>query len=146
MKKIKIIKNGVVTNQNMNPLESDEVKDLWLAKEIANGSFGKNERWLPVQKDRDGVEYVSGENISEAIDTRTVKDDMLGDRVEKKFAAEYTVVEEDMTAEIAAAEADKKEQREIKDHLKGLKKADLKTVSDCADAILKILKHLRADK
>jgi len=138
MKRYKIFREGICTNQW---LDSD------LPANHYEPNFGKPERWLSPQKDKDGVEYVSGEDISQVIASRESEPDPQGNVVkEYLFAAEYTIVEEDMTAELAAAEADKKDRDEVKKHLKGLKKADLKTVEGCADAILKILKHLRADK
>jgi len=64
MKIIKIFKEGVMTNANDDPALSDEEKNDWLEREIANGSFGKPERWVR-EKDED---------VSGALETREVED------------------------------------------------------------------------
>jgi hypothetical protein len=139
MKKIKVIKNGVVTNINENQATSDEAKAEWLAQEIANGSFGKSERWVS------GL-ALSDEEKASALATREVSHHGEATITEYKLAAEYEVVEEDMTAEIAAKEAEEADQAQTRNFLKGLKKSDLTDVDKCASAIMKIIKHLRADK
>lgn len=48
--------------------------------------------------------------------------------------------------EIAEKEAEKVEQEQTRVFLKGLRKSDLTDVDKCASAIMKIIKHLRADK
>lgn len=48
--------------------------------------------------------------------------------------------------EIAAQEAEKAEDEKVRKFLKGLKKSDLVDVPTCAEAIMKIIKHLRADR
>ena len=101
--------------------------------------YGLPERWVSGDK-------ISDEEKATALETREISD-MSGNLVyEYRLPAEYSIVEEDMTAEIAAAEADKLDREEARQFLKGLKKADLKTTADCAAAIMKIVKHLRADK
>lgn len=99
MKRIKAIKNGVVSNQA--EFKSVDEANAWLAKMIATNSFGKPERWLVVHKGFDDIEYVEGEDISQAIETRVGVGSLGEEIVEKKFAAEYQVLEEDMTQEIA---------------------------------------------
>lgn len=49
-------------------------------------------------------------------------------------------------AELAAIEAEKVERDQNRQALKGLKKADLIDVDACAKAIMRIVKHLMADK
>ena len=91
MKRIKILKGGVLTNQAEF---ADAEGAAWLAQEIANGSFGKAERWV-----REGDEDISG-----ALETRQV-DSPEGAYTEYKLPAEFSVVEENIDAEIAEREA-----------------------------------------
>jgi hypothetical protein len=58
---------------------------------------------------------------------------------------EYEIIEEDMTAEIAAKAAKEDSIKQAGEFLKGLKKSDLSDLDKCASAIMKIIKHLRAD-
>lgn len=60
-------------------------------------------------------------------------------------ASSYQIVEEDITAEIAAEQAKVIDRDDATRFLKGLKAADLVDVPSCARAIMKIVKHLRAD-
>lgn len=98
MKKIKIIKNGTVTHQNAAEDQSDAEKDAWLVKQIAENSFGLPERWLQ------GA-ILSDADKALAVETRTSVGSLGEEIVEYKFAAEYSVVEEDLTAEIAAKDS-----------------------------------------
>ena len=136
MKKIKI---GVVTNQNSDVTMSDEQKDQWLAQEIAKGSFGKSERWI-------AGDELQKEEIADAIEQRVTQGSLGEDILEYKFAAEFSVVEEDMSNEIALEAADKVDRQDAALFLKRLRKADLTDLDKCATAIMKIVKHLRADK
>lgn len=104
MKRIKILKNGVVTNANVDPNQSDAEKDAWLAGNLANNSFGKPERWV-----RDATE---DEKLA-AIESRDVPDIDGSVKAEYKLAAEYVVVEENMDAEVAAEKAS----REAREYL-----------------------------
>lgn len=104
MKRIKVLKSGIVTNQ-VEALDADA--DAWFAKESVNGSFGKLDRWLPSLLDTKGVEYVPNENISLAIGFRNAVDGAGKPIKEYHFAADFTVVQEDMTAELAASAAAK---------------------------------------
>ena len=100
MKRIKIIRKGVVTNGGEG---EDSEMDAWLASCLSKNKFGKPERWV-----REG-----DEDISAALETREVELepailDEQGNVItpavmvtEYKLAAQFTVVEEDMTAEVA---------------------------------------------
>lgn len=96
MKRIKAIKNGIISNQA--EFASDQDAAAWLAEMIQTNSFGKPERWI------DGSRLSDAEK-AQAVETR-VSAGSLGEEItEYKFAAEYSVVEEDLTAEIAAKDA-----------------------------------------
>lgn len=101
--------------------------------------YGQPQRWV------NGSELTEEEK-AQALESK-VEQGPDGESVTfYKLAAEFEIVEEDMTAEIAAKEADEEERRQARDFLKGLKKSDLNTVDKCATAIMRIVKHLRADK
>lgn len=65
MKRVKVIRKGIVTNQAElpTPFEPNVTADVWIADCLAKGKFGKPERWV-----REG-----DEDISEAIETREVE-------------------------------------------------------------------------
>lgn len=90
MKKIKIIKNGIVTNINNDSSQSDSQKNAWLQQEIANGSFGKPERWVT-----EGTEDISG-----ALETREIVNLDGSLIIEYRLPADYEIVEEDMSQDI----------------------------------------------
>ena len=48
--------------------------------------------------------------------------------------------------EVAAKESEKADEEKVRKALKGIKKSDLVDVPACADAILKIIKRLHADR
>lgn len=60
-----------------------------------------------------------------------------------------TFVFSDVTAEIAAHELqmqnDELAKSQLKSALKSIKKSDLNSIDSCADAIVKIIKHLKLD-
>lgn len=134
MKRIKILKQGKVTNQAELPIER---ASEWLEQEITNGSFGKPERWTPEA-------LCTPDELAKSLGTREVDGPIGSDAkvIEHHLPAEFQVVEEDMTAELAEKEAKEKAKKDLHDELKQLKKNDLKDVAHCADAIMKILKHL----
>ena len=134
MKRIKILKQGVVTNQAEG---IDAEMDAWLASCLAKNKFGKPERWTPEA-------LCTPDELAKSLGTREVDGPIGSDAkvIEHHLPAEFTVVEEDMTAEIAEKEAKEKAKKDLHDELKQLKRGDLKDVAHCADAIMKILKHL----
>ncbi len=95
MKRVLIKKQGVTTNQA--EFATQELAEAWLAKEVANKSFGKPERW--VSEDRLQIE---GENIDNSLEMM-IEPTSFGDIKLYKFAAEYTVEVVDITAETLAA-------------------------------------------
>lgn len=129
-------KNG---NKHQAEFKTQQESQAWLAQEIDNKSFGPNERWVS------GL-ILSDEEKASALESRSNIDLGGVEIVEYKLAAEYTIIEEDISAEIAAKEADEDDRKQVGQFLKHLKKADIKTVDDCAQVIMKIVKHLRADK
>lgn len=88
MIKISILKNGVITNQAQFPSQPEV--DAWLAKEIANESFGKS-AWtetIPEVLDEDGITVITPE--------QTIN-----------HPAEFTVLQEDISAALAQEEINK---------------------------------------
>lgn len=96
MKRIKAIKNGKVSNQA--EFADDAEAAAWLAEMIQTNSFGLPERWI------DGSRLSDAEKAL-AIETRVVTGSLGEGITEYKFAAEYSVIEEDLTAGIAAKDA-----------------------------------------
>lgn len=95
MKRVLIKKQGVTTNQA--EFATQELAEAWLAKEEANNSFGKQERWVAEDQ------LVSeGENIDNSIAMMSEMTS-FGEIKLYKFASEYTVEVVDITAEVAAA-------------------------------------------
>jgi hypothetical protein len=89
MKKITIRKGNVITNQAT--FETQELADAWRDQNISSGVFGKPERWLAEN------EFTS-ETIEDSVETSQVE--RFGQNVTVyKFAADYTITEEDVTAE-----------------------------------------------
>ena len=114
MKRIKILKNGIVTNLNDDLKMSDAEKDQWLASEIANGSFGKVERWVHEDRVSEDEKKVALEvreveltfPTPEVIDEET-KEVLVPSKThykEYRLAAEFEVVEEDISSEIQERE------------------------------------------
>ena len=60
--------------------------------------------------------------------------------------SQLTVVEEDMSAEIAAKASADAASEQVHQFLKKFKKSDIATLADCADVLAKIIKHIRADQ
>ena len=130
MKRIKILKSGIQTHST----ELDDTKSVeWISQGIAQNWWGKPERW---------VTELSGEDISKAIETRQVEREPGLFVTEYKLAAEYTIVEENIDAEIAAQVAAENAKKALKDKFKNLKKSDIDTVSEIGDALLDLLKVL----
>lgn len=91
MIKVSILKNGIVTNQAQFPSQPEA--DAWLAKEIANESFGKD-AWtetIPAVYDVDGITAITPE--------QTIN-----------HPAEFSFTQEDITAQI---ETEKKIQKNL---------------------------------
>ena len=131
MKKIKIIKNGVVTNINANTQMSDAEKDVWLAQEIANNSFGLPERWV------NGLE-LSDEEKASALESREV-DNGIGEKtVEYKLPSQFEIVIEDMTEEINQKIAKEERLQALKDKHKAMKNSDLDTIVELRQAVLEL--------
>jgi hypothetical protein len=93
MKRIKIIKQGIVTNQAEG---IDAEVDVWLASCLSKNTFGKPERWIDES-------IATDEEKAAKLDTRVIEGDFP--RVEIKLPAEYTINVEDMTAEISAKQS-----------------------------------------
>jgi hypothetical protein len=128
MKRIKIIRNGVVTNQAELP---NEEADSWLASCLAKNKFGLPERWV------NGFELSEEQKLA-AIETR-ISVGSLGEEItEYKLAAEYTIVEEDMTAEIEKQIAKDERLQALKDKHKAMKNSDLDTIVELRQAILEM--------
>lgn len=137
MKRIKVFRKGVLTNQVEEAaiglgLKAGEA-DIWLADCLAKNKFGKPERW---------VTELSGEDITQAIETRQLEKEPGVFVTEYKLPAEYTIVEENIDAEIAAQKAKEDAAKALKDKFKNLKKSDIDTVSKLGDAFLDLLKLL----
>jgi hypothetical protein len=93
MKRIKILKAGIVTNQAEL---ADADVDAWLAKEIMNGSFGKPQR----EVDEGGLAN-EGKLPKDAIANRIVTDESGIQKIKYTLAPEYSIVQEDMSVEVA---------------------------------------------
>ena len=132
MKRIKIIKNGKVTNQADEPnFTNGQTIDQWLTEGVAANWFGLPERWL------NGFN-LSDEEKAQAIETR-VSTGSLGEEItEYKFAAEYSVVEENIDGEINAAIAKKERIQALRDKHAAMKPTDLDTLVEMRQAILEM--------
>lgn len=96
MIEVRIKKQGVVTHKGQ--FSTQEQADEWIQSSIALKSWGKPERWV------DELDCSSqGEVISEAI-----SEQMVGgpdnESKQYKFAAEYVIEQEDITAKIVQEE------------------------------------------
>jgi len=96
MKKV-IVKNKV--NQITHQAEMQD-PTLWIAEQVANNSWGFPERWVADKL----LNPLSDEQKALAIDSRLVEN-QLESYTEYKFAAEYTVEIEDITAQVAEQKA-----------------------------------------
>lgn len=95
MIKAKIIKNSVATNATVKA--SQELAEAWVAEETLKKSFGKPERWVA-----DTQIEAEGEDIAQAIETMV--EPIAGENhTLYKFASEFSVAYEDVTAEMQAA-------------------------------------------
>ncbi len=132
MKQVSIKKNNIVTNQAN--FATQELADAFLAREIANKSFGKNERELTEQQ-----VLAEGSSISDAISSRIVTDTQGQEIVLYTLPAEYTVEQEDITAQVQA-------QQESEQALKYLKDTDYYIIRemDAGTACPQEIKTLRA--
>jgi hypothetical protein len=93
MIRVTVTKNSQTTNKQ--DFSTQELADAWKESNIASGAFGKPERWLQADDFED-------ESAEDAIATTTV--DVLGQEITLyKFAADYTITEEDVTSEYEAA-------------------------------------------
>lgn len=120
MIKVEIKKSGIVTNAAQ--FETQEQANAWVAQESANGSFGRNERWVILNSD--GTIY--GENINESTESRVVVDveakeavlDEDGNEIspaieqkshtEHRFAADYVIECVDLTNQLLEQSRDAK--------------------------------------
>lgn len=116
MKRIKILKQGHVTNQaELKVAEAD----AWLASCLEKNKFGKPERWT-AEKD------CTPEELAKSLGTREV-DGPIGSEakvIEHHLPAEFQVVEEDMTAEIAAAAQAKHRRNQLRGDLRSIRDAN----------------------
>ena len=129
MKRIKIIKQG--KEYGFFECQDNQVQAQLIERRVE--AWGKDERW---------VTELSGEDITQAIETRQVEKEPGVFVTEYKLAAEYTIVEENIDAEIAAQKAKEDSLKALKDKFKALKKTDIDTVSELGDALLDLLKVL----
>ena len=94
MKRVLIIKSGIVTNKA--EFATQELAETWLAKEEANKSFGKQARWVS----EDNIQK-EGEDI--ALSDQMMIEPIMGKDVKLyHFPSEYSVEVVDVTAEVAA--------------------------------------------
>ena len=91
MFRAKIIKNSIVTNQA--EFLTMELLNEWLQQEISNNSFGLPDRWIAESE-------LSPEQIAQSIEEKTENDQKY-----YRFPAEYSVVVEDISTQIAAQRA-----------------------------------------
>lgn len=76
--------------------ETQEEADNWIASQIENNCWGKSERWVKE----------SDEDVSQALETRNVQ--VLENSItEYKLAAEYTIEQEDITAQLTQEQTNK---------------------------------------
>jgi len=129
MKRIKILKKGVVTNQVED--SSTVNADQWLAEGVAKNWFGKPERWV------NGNELTNEEKAT-AIDTRVGTGSLGEDITEYKLAAEYEIVEENIDGEINAAIAKKERIQALRVKHAAMKPNDLDTIVELRQAIIEI--------
>lgn len=138
MKRIKILKHGKVTNQAELP---NVEADAWLTQEIANGSFGKPERWTPEA-------LCTPDELAKSLGTREVDGPIGSDAkvIEHHLPSEFTVVEEDMTAEIAAKQAAKSQRNAMRASLKVHRdRVPQLTAVQMSDAIKDMLKLMNLE-
>lgn len=139
MKRIKVVKNGAVTNQ-----AEFEDPTKWLEKHITKNTFGKPERWVTADQ----------EDVTQAIETRQVEVtpavvDEQGQVIEPavfvteyKLAAEFEIVVEDLTQEIEEENRKKELKKALRQKMKALKKSEVATVNNLNDAFLDLLRLL----
>ena len=90
MKRVKIIKNNIITNQA--DFATQELAETFIAREEANCSFGKPLRIIEAS-------LLEDENPNDAIETIT--ETIMGEtRTSYKFAADYLTEITDVTTEI----------------------------------------------
>lgn len=93
MIEVRVKKQGVLTHEAK--FETQGEVDAWLAQNEASKAFGKPQRWVH----QDDL-LAQGEDQQQAIESREVggPDEL---KYEYKFAAEYTVEQADITAQVA---------------------------------------------
>jgi hypothetical protein len=119
MKRIKVIREGKETHKAEGP---NAEMDAWRDYCVSINKFGKPERWVRAED----------EDVSAALETREVElepavlDDQ-GNVVtpavmvnEYRLAAQFTVVEEDITAEVAAQKAKEDAKKAALEKIKNL--------------------------
>lgn len=118
--KLKILKNGQQTHSaESSQFESLEAFEAWKYDCIDNNVWGKPERWVVDSP----MSPLSEEEKATALESRSVE--VMGETlVEYKFAAEYTIEIQDITAEVQAEKAAK----EAKKIAKEKRKTDRKTI------------------
>jgi hypothetical protein len=98
---------------------------------VMQPEYGLPERWVS------GFELSEEQKLA-AIETR-ISVGSLGEEItEYKLAAEYTIVEEDMTAEIEKQIAKDERLQALKDKHKAMKNSDLDTIVELRQAILEL--------
>lgn len=144
MKKISIIKNGVITNQA--EFNTDELLNEWLDNGVKNCYFGNPERNL--------IDYpsspVSEELKAIAISTEIVTDLDGNEFTSYKIPAEYTVEIEDITQEIeekkSKEEKRKKDRRDRFDQLKKLDWSKIDTIAELKAVVKALTKEALKDE
>lgn len=121
-------------------LADGTVRSVW--DENFAGSNHYEANWGKPQRElREQDAILQGEDLSKAINVEE-KSTELGTAKFYTFAAEYTIEEQDITAEIEAKKMAENMKKVEIDSLKALKKADLKDAATIADVLLKLIKHL----
>jgi hypothetical protein len=88
MIKVSIYKNNVLCNEAK--FTTDDLANAWVEQEINNQSFGRNERWLVESEFTDEV-------IEQSLESRIRNG--LGNLLEYKFSADYTIQISDISIE-----------------------------------------------
>lgn len=140
MIQITIKKQGKITNGPVI-FETQELADAWLAKEVENKSFGKNDRW--VREERLSEEEKLESTAQRKVVVVEASEDVEEISYQEYFMPKkYEVIVEDISVDFEA-ERTKKEQRELKRSKAkdDLKKVDWSKVTKVAD-IVPILKAI----
>lgn len=88
-----MIKVNIYNKQNelgwFAKFNTQQEADAWINQEVSNNSWGKPDRWVRENQ----------EDVSQALETREVQN-IEGSYLEYKLAAEYTIEQMDITAQV----------------------------------------------